>query len=401
MFREALRGKAALLDGVFTGEQIMTFLSAILGSFRTFFPVLNPRRFCDQKVGGHPRSGKRNRPGVLLLLAALFWFPAVPVFGQTLLLTLNDPNPQADAFFGRSLAGIGDVNGDTVPDIAAGAQAQDVGSIINQGQVFLFSGATGSLLQTLNLPGTPQTANFGSSLAGVGDVNGDTVPDLAVGAESSDVNTFNNQGQVFVFSGANGNLLLTLNDPIPQPSALFGSSLAGIEDVNGDSVQDIAVGARAQDVDGIFDQGQAFVFSGATGNLLFTLNHPSPPQVFVLFGFPIAGIGDVNGDTVPDLATGAFFQDVSGNFRQGQVFVFSGATGTLLFTLDDPNPQAGAQFSRSLAGIGDVNGDTVPDLAVGAFFQDVGANSDQGQVLVFSLNLNQLPVALAGTDLQV
>src|SRR5574341_979088 len=57
-----------------------------------------------------------------------------------------------------------------------------------------------------------------------------------------------------------------------------------------------------------------------------------------------SNVGDVDGDGVPDLAVGAFFQDVGGNTRQGQVFIFSGNTGSLLHTLDDPTPQLIAYF---------------------------------------------------------
>jgi len=379
-------------------------------------------------------------------LALVFcWLSAGLVLGQTLLLTLDDPNPQGDARFGFSLAVVGDVNGDGVPDLAVGASLQNVDGNFHQGQAFVFSGATGTLLLTLNDPNPQAYAAFGFSLAGIGDINGDGVPDLAVGAPFQRVDVPRSQGQAFVFSGASGALLLTL-DPPPQTSLfgffgtslasvgdvngdtvpdlavaasdpgvsglcqgrafLFsaatgallltldnpdqqnlsgfsGHSLAGVGDVNGDGVPDLAVGAWRQDVGGTSGQGQAFVFSGATGDLLLTLDDPNP-QRFAAFGLSVTGVGDVNGDTVPDLAVGAPRQNVGGNFSQGQAFVFSGATGDLLLTLDDPNPQRSASFGLSLTGVGDVNGDGVPDLAVGTILKDLGGNLNQGQAFVFS-----------------
>jgi hypothetical protein len=102
-------------------------------------------------------------------------------------------------------------------------------------------------------------------------------------------------------------------------------------------------------------------------------------------------VGDVDGDGIPDVAVGAPGQNRAGQDDQGRAFVFSGATGARLQTLDDPVPQAQAHFGSALAGVGDVDGDGVPDLAVGAPVQDVYDRQDQkrvveqGRAFVFSL----------------
>lgn len=115
---------------------------------------------------------------------------------------------------------------------------------------------------------------------------------------------------------------------------------------------------------------------------IITLDNPNP-QAGAFFGISVAGVGDVNGDNVPDILVGAEFQDVGGNADQGQAFVFSGADGSLLLTLNDPTPQAGARFGAedAVAGVGDVNGDNVPDILIGANEQDVGGNVNQGHPL--------------------
>src|SRR3989304_5744587 len=74
------------------------------------------------------------------------------------------------------------------------------------------------------------------------------------------------------------------------------------------------------------------------------VNHPDP-QGYAYFGYVAAG--DVNGDGKSDIIIGAHMQDVGGNINQGQAFVFSGATGALLYTLNDPTPQANAYFGQS------------------------------------------------------
>ena len=107
--------------------------------------------------------------------------------GQTApCFTLDTPNPQAFASFGYSLT-VGDVNGDGKGDIAVGARREDVDGIFNQGRAYVFSGADGSLLFTLNAPNAKENAQFGVSAA-AGDVNGDGKSDVAVGACSDGSN---------------------------------------------------------------------------------------------------------------------------------------------------------------------------------------------------------------------
>ena len=224
--------------------------------------------------------------------------------------------------------------------------------------MFLFSGATGQRLHTLNNPTPQERAWFGSALAEVGDIDGDGVPDLAVGADGQFVGGREAQGQVFLFSGATGQRLRTLDNPTPQEGARFGFALAKVGDMDGDGAPDLAVGAFEQAVGGRFAQGQVFLFSGATGQRLQPLNDPIP-QELARFGWALAGVGDVDGDGVPDLAVGAPFQHVGSNLIRGRVFLFSGATGQRLQTL-----KAAEGLGFALAGVGDVDGDSVPDLAV-------------------------------------
>ena len=118
------------------------------------------------------------------------------------------------------------------------------------------------------------------------------------------------------------------------------------------------------------------------------------PQMAAQFGRVLAGVGDIDGDGVPDLAVGAPDEDVNGRVEQGQAYVFSGATGVLLRTLRAPMAQTGAAFGAALVGLGDINGDGVPDLAVGAPFQEVDGQDVQGEVFVFALQTPSVVNAL-------
>jgi len=295
----------------------------------------------------------------------------------SLLFTLDTPNPQAPLFFARSVA-VGDVNGDGKADIAAGAHYKDVGGTDRAGRAYVFSGADGSLLLTLDTPNPQHAGGFGVSVA-VGDVNRDGRADIAVGAHGEYVEPYQSQGRAYVFSGADGSLLLTLDTPNPQYQGYFGGSLA-VGDVNGDGKGDIAVGANYEDVGGNTDRGRAYVFSGADGSLLLTLNSPNP-EYQGYFGESL-GVGDVNGDGRGDIAVGAPQED-AGYGEQGRAYIFSGVDGSLLFTLDTPNPQYGARFGWSVA-IGDVNGGGKADIAVSAYGENVGGNQGQGRAYVFS-----------------
>jgi hypothetical protein len=216
------------------------------------------------------------------------------------------------------------VNGDGKGDIVVDARGEHVGGNAYQGRIYVFSGTDGSLLFTLDSPNPQAEAWFGFSAA-VGDVNRDGKGDIVVGepgpGETAGVNTF--QGRVYVFSGADGSLFFTLDTPNPQPVDGFGRSVA-VGDVNGDGKADIAVGRPSETVGGNALQGRDYVFSGADGSLLLTLDTPNP-QASVLFGSS-AAVGDVNGDAKSDIAVGASGETVAGNAYQGRAYVFSPPT---------------------------------------------------------------------------
>ena len=260
-------------------------------------------------------------------------------------------------------------------------------AVVVRGRWWCFLGLTGTPLHTLQAPSPQGGAGFGFALAALGDVNGDDVPDLAVGAPGQDVEGGDccDHGQVVVFSGVDGTPLHTLQAPSrrPQPGATFGAALAGAGDVNGDGVPDLAVGVPGYDRVDSLTRARCWSSLERRAVCLRTL-HDRSLHAEGQFGLALAGAGDVNGDGVPDLAVGAPWRDVERCCDQGQVTVFSGVDGTRLLTLP-PRPQAGATFGAALATLGDVNGDDVPDLAVSAPWQDVRGLADRGQVFVFSV----------------
>jgi hypothetical protein len=246
--------------------------------------------------------------------------------------------------FGAAVAGVGDLNGDTVPDFVVGAPRADPD--LQTGRIAAFSGATGELLWELR---GFKDAQFGIAADGLGDVNQDQHPDVVVGARFA-----LGGGLVVVINGFTGKELYRVFPP--GPSELFGSSVAGVGDVDGDGKPDFIVGAPG--AGGV--PGKAYVYAGETGTLLFALTDGSPGD---LFGLAVAGAGDIDADGRPDMLVGAPQARREG-VPVGSVFVFSGATAALLLRLH--GEQAGDLFGNAVDSVGDVTGDGVPEFVVGA-----------------------------------
>ena len=308
--------------------------------------------------------------------------------------TLLDPDPEnSTTQFGRAIADIGDVTGDGVPDVAVGAPFQDgdfevpdpgFGDPQNVGKVWVLNGVTRAIITQLNDPEFQQVQDqkfggqFGWSLASAGDINRDGIPDVIVGTPHHSVaeedETAFSVGRTFVFSGATDTVLLTLDNPVVEENARAGTSVVSLGDTNGDGVADVLVGAPGQDIgdeeDGLTDVGVAYLYSGANGSLIRTLNHPNQ-TVDARFGSAVANAGDVNGDGVSDALIGAP--------GAGEAFVFSGKTGTLIFTIPSPTAEKEPSFGSAVAGGKDLDRDRIPDFVVGAPL----LKSSRGAVYVF------------------
>jgi hypothetical protein len=277
----------------------------------------------------------------------------------------------ANDAFGIAVANAGDVNGDGFDDVIVGAY-QDDNNGTDSGSIRVYSGASGALLYAFN--GAAAGDRFGLAVAGAGDVNADGRADFIVGADGTDTNG-QNSGSARVFSGANGATLYTfLGD-----SALdwLGFAVSGAGDVNGDGRADLIVGAMGDDNNGI-GSGSARVFSGATGAILYTFNGDAAGDEL---GRSVNSAGDVNGDGRADLIVGAALDDNTFS-GAGSARVYSGLSGAILYTFNGSSP--GEQFGWEVAGVGDVNGDGRPDVAVGSLSGDFNENDNVGAARIYS-----------------
>jgi hypothetical protein len=281
----------------------------------------------------------------------------------TLLDTLQSPNPEFGGWFGHTVLGFDDINGDTIPEIVVGASPESPG-VRGAGRVYIFDGATRALLHTLVSPNPSVFGQFGVTAARVPDTNGDGVDELVVGAFREVFMGVGDSGRAYVFDGASGELRLTLEHPEGQTSAVFGIIVDGLDDLNGDGAGEVLVGSSGSDVDDVIDAGAGYVFDGATGAHLHTLNSPTPvTSGFV--GFAAAGVPDVNQDGIMDIVLGGQTDAAADGIVTGRVHVFDGATGTWLYAAN-PDPREDSGFGIWVDGIADVNGDGAGEVIVGA-----------------------------------
>lgn len=254
------------------------------------------------------------------------------------------------AYFGTTVAGMGDANADLVPDVIVGVP----GETNTQSRMSLLSGKDGSVIKT-QLVGN--TRGLGISACGVGDKNGDGSADFLIGDflatnGAGDVNA----GRAYIYSGKDFVLIRTYDGE--DTTDEFGASCAEIDDVDGDGVRDELIGAaRAPSTGGTL--GAAYVFSGATGVLLQKITDPALTGYFAT---AVADAGDVNGDGQGDLILGFTADDGRGSFVNG-ARIYSGVSFAPLYRFEGASTDTA---TVSLAGLGDVNGDGFDEVLVGA-----------------------------------
>ncbi|NRA93436.1 MAG: FG-GAP repeat protein, partial [Psychroserpens sp.] len=323
--------------------------------------------------------------------------------------------------FGASIANIGDLNGDGITDLAVGSSGSDDG-YTNAGAVWiLFMNANGTVKSKQKISATVggfggilnTNCNFGGAITSLGDLDGDGIQDLAVGADGNV-----DSGLGGMLNGAVWILLMNADGTVKGEQKIsatdgnfngglayddkFGSSVENIGDLNNDGIVDLAVGAK-QDDDGNTNTGAVWILfmnTDGTVNSEVKISDTSGNFEGVLggadyFGYAVQYIGDIDGDGLPTLMVSARLDD-DGGTDKGAVWLLNLNTDGTVKTYQKISATQGGFsgnltnadfFGSSIALIGDLDNDSYPEIAIGAIGDDEGG-TDRGAVYMMTLNKN-------------
>ena len=318
-------------------------------------------------------------------------------------------------FSGISVSGAGDVNGDGLSDLIIGASHDDPNGYESGASFVVFGKTEGIVIELSDIEagtggfvinGVSADDNSGWSVSGAGDINGDALDDLIVTAPWDDPNG-NISGASFVVFGKTDGTAMELSD-IETGTGGFvingvgisdfsGFSVSGAGDVNGDGLDDVFVGAVGSP--GGFAKGASFVVFGKTDGTVVELSDVEVGSGgFVIngvsegdqSGYSVSGAGDVNGDGLDDVIVGA---PLGGTVGNGASFVVFGKTDGFAVELSDivagtggfviNGASDGDLNGRSVSGAGDINGDGLDDLIIGALTDVPNGNNSGASFVVF------------------
>jgi Ca2+-binding RTX toxin-like protein len=348
--------------------------------------------------------------------------------GDTAAVELSDVEAGAGGFaiFGEnnfdlagfSVSNAGDVNGDGLDDLFVGTPTLDANGSNSGGGFVVFGKSDGSIVELSDVAvgtggfvvnGVSEKDQAGFAVSGAGDVNGDGLDDLIIGAKHDDPNG-DFSGASFVVFGKSDGAAAELSDVEAGTGGFVingvsggdqsGNSVSSAGDVNGDGLDDLIIGAYRDDPNGPESGASFVVFGKSDGGAVelsdidagtggFAINGVS---FFDESGFSVSNAGDVNGDGLDDVIVGAKKDDPNG-YDSGAAFVVFGKSDGAAVELSDVEAGSGGfvingVFSvdtagESVSGAGDLNGDGLDDLIVGASGHDTNNISAGASFVVF------------------
>ena len=294
--------------------------------------------------------------------------------------------PDANAKFGFSVCGAGDVNGDNYDDVIIGAPYFTNGQT-NEGKVYVFYGANTGLN---NSPAwvyetNKDFAKAGFSVSKAGDFNHDGYDDVIIGSPGYGNDFFNAQGSVFIFHGSSAGLALAPDNTFKNMLdgyTGFGSSVSFAGDINKDGYSDVIIGEpywppppSMRTAGTLESQGKVSVVYGASSDILSGWSATGEVS-HSLFGYSVSAAGDINNDGYSDIIIGSPNYHSEYCETSGKIYVYKGSASGLTsspdWTMDCSNMGYTTRtdgFGRSVSGT-DINNDGFSDIITGAHFTD-------------------------------
>ncbi|NEQ69558.1 MAG: hypothetical protein F6K21_29525 [Symploca sp. SIO2D2] len=345
---------------------------------------------------------------------------------------------------GLSVSSAGDINDDGIDDLVIGAHQADPNGNISAGQSYVVFGSSNGFSASLELSSLDGTNGFilnginggdwsGYSVSSAGDINDDGIDDLIIGGHEADPNGNISSGQSYVVFGSSNGFNASLD--LSSLDGTNGFILNGINggdrssysvssagDINDDGIDDLIIGVLGADPIGDSGSGQSYVVFGSSNGFSasFNLSSLDGTNGFIFNGIhrgdisgrSVSSAGDINGDGIDDLILGAEFAAPNGNSGAGQSYVVFGSSNGFsasldLSSLDGTNGfilngiNADDRSGLSVSSAGDINGDSIDDLIIGAYGADPNGNNLAGQsYVVFGNRAPELDLngANAGID---
>lgn len=298
------------------------------------------------------------------------------------------------------IAGVGDLNGDGIAEVMVGGPGSD-DKAIDAGRVFISIGLGAGVpsftitdpLDAIVVDGVLANDMLGATVGTISDLNGDLKPELLIGAPLMDRGGADRGAGFVLWSPAAGDGI-DIGDPATAGGGGYimrgeangdraGTTMAAIADLNGDGKAEVLIGSIGSDAGGVDSGAAHVVFGKATDTVILLANVTAGTGGFRITGeaagdqagSALTSVADLNGDGLAEIVVGAYGND-AGGVDAGAVYVVFGkatTTGVSLTTIAAgtggyriTGGTAGAHIGSAVASLGDVNGDGLGDLLIGA-----------------------------------